>query len=403
MAHIVSFVGNSESGKTTLLTKVVSELKRRGYRVAVIKHAPHGFEIDQPGKDTWRLAQARGDVVAISSPEKMAFVERVDTELTLAQIEALIGAKADIVLAEGYKNSNAAKVLVLSGDPDAGSVRYKGELLATVSARSSSLGRPQFEHNNIIGVVDLLIARLNGNSGRKLKDFSRIDTLLLEYDAPQSDSFEALLAESVTIHGHICPGQVLGIRMALRGCSELSIQPRKESKRLIVYVEIDRCATDAIQVVTGCKLGKRTLKYVDYGKLAATFVDLHTGNAVRVVARATAREKAGIYSCQGRTKYEAEVAAYQAMTDDELFRIERVVMKVPSEDMPGPPLHRIICDQCGEEVNDYREVLVAGKVLCRPCAYGGYYQPCNEASRKPVPHEAYASPVYWPMDTIGKH
>ncbi|MAF84872.1 MAG: hypothetical protein CL875_00030 [Dehalococcoidales bacterium] len=116
------------------------------------------------------------------------------------------------------------------------------------------------------------------------------------------------------------------------------------------------------------------MKYVDYGKLAATLVDLRTGDAVRLVAREDTREKAALCRRQGWTRHQAEVYAYKVMSNEELFHIEPVLVEVPIEDMPGPPLRRVMCEKCGEEVNDYREVMVAGKVLCRSCAYGGYYQ-----------------------------
>jgi formylmethanofuran dehydrogenase subunit E len=116
------------------------------------------------------------------------------------------------------------------------------------------------------------------------------------------------------------------------------------------------------------------MKYVDYGKLAATFVDLYTGDAVRLVAREDAREKAALYRCQGCTKYDAQVAYYKTLPDEELFNVERVLVQIPVGDTPGPPLHRVICDECGEGVNDYREVIVGRKVLCRACVYGRYYQ-----------------------------
>ena len=164
--------------------------------------------------------------------------------------------------------------------------------------------------------------------------------------------------------------------MALLGCQRLGIErPKEEAKRMVIYVEIDRCATDAIQVVTGCKLGKRTMKYMDYGKVAATFVDLKTGITVRVVAREDARQKAALHQSEGCTKYEAQLSAYKKMPDDGLFNIEYVRVKIPVEDMPGPPCERVICHQCGEGVNDRRDVMVAGKVLCSACAHGGYYEP----------------------------
>ncbi len=380
---IVSFVGKSNSGKTTLLEKVIRELKSKGYRVATIKHSHHEFDTDQPGKDTWRFAQAGSDAVIISSPSKLAFVEHVDTEFTLAQIEALFRERVDIVLAEGYKNGNAPKILVSGTEQNHEQLCCKEETLAVVSPRLSSQGVPQFDSDDVANILDLLIELIGKSPPRKLRKDSGIATVTAACDTYQASEFERLLAESATVHGHICPGQVLGIRMAMRGCRDLGIiRPKEEDKRLIVYVEIDRCATDAIQVVTGCKLGKRTMKYVDYGKLAATFVDLRTGAAVRVAAREDAREKASFYCRQGWTKHEAEVAAYKAMSDEELFHVERVQVEIPVEDMPGPPLRRVICDECGEGVNDCREVTVAGRVLCQACAYGSYYQRNNALERE---------------------
>ena len=166
---IVSFVGNSESGKTTLLERVVRELKRLGYRVAVVKHAPHGFDIDQPGKDSWRLTQAGSDVVVISSPERMSFIERLGVELTLTQVAALIGNRVDIVLAEGYKNGNAAKIVVLSSEQNQEQLYREEETLATVSGRLSSLGEPEFNDNDVASITNLLIEQIEGNSPHRKK------------------------------------------------------------------------------------------------------------------------------------------------------------------------------------------------------------------------------------------
>ena len=372
---IVSFVGKSNTGKTMLLEKVVSGLKLKGCRVAVIKHSPHGFDMDQPGKDTWRLANAGSNVVAISSPDRMAFIEHVNKELTLPQIEEHFRGQVDIILTEGYKNGNAPKILVLGAEQNLEQVYRNDEILAIIPAHMSSLGVPQFDDDDVTRVVNLLIERIDENESHRFEDVSMVADLISGHDTYRAGELEKLLAESAVFHGHICPGQVLGVRMAMRGCYELGIErPKEGDKSLLVYVEIDRCATDAIQVVTGCKLGKRTMKYVDYGKLAATFVDLNTMNAVRLVAREDAREGALLYSREGWTKHEAEVAAYKEMTDEELFYIEHVQVQVPVDDMPGPPLRRVTCDECGEGVNDRREVMVAGKLLCRSCAYGGYYR-----------------------------
>ena len=187
-------------------------------------------------------------------------------------------------------------------------------------------------------------------------------------------SFEKLLEESGNLHGHLCPGQIIGVRMAMLGCREVDVPDPKNTKKLIVYVEIDRCATDAIQSVTGCKLGKRTLKYVDYGKMAATFLNTETGRAVRILARDDSREKAWDYAPEGTDKKEAQFHAYKMMPEDELFDIAPVQLSVGEEDQPGHPVSRVMCQNCGEGVNDRREVHQGGQVLCRACAQGAYYQ-----------------------------
>jgi formylmethanofuran dehydrogenase subunit E len=187
--------------------------------------------------------------------------------------------------------------------------------------------------------------------------------------------FPALLEESVRIHGHLCAGQVLGVRMSMLGLREIGISdPKgKDRKNVIVFVEMDRCATDAVQSVTGCSLGKRTLKFMDYGKMAATFVNLRTNKAIRVVAREDTRHKAKEYLPGAEDKYKAQLEAYKFMTDEELFDIMEVTVDLRPEDMPGRPLRRVQCDGCGEHVQDGREVIWDSKTLCRPCAEGGYY------------------------------
>jgi len=186
------------------------------------------------------------------------------------------------------------------------------------------------------------------------------------------DEYMALAAQS---HGHMCPGQVLGIRMAMLGLKSLGIDdPAKYRKRLVTFVEIDRCATDAVSVVTGCRLGKRSLKFLDFGKVAATFVDVETNRAVRVVAREDAREKARGMFPEVSEPYQQQLAAYQAMADADLFIIQPVRVKLSPNDLPGRPHSRATCEQCGEGVNDGRERRVNGRVLCRSCAGESYYE-----------------------------
>jgi formylmethanofuran dehydrogenase subunit E len=193
------------------------------------------------------------------------------------------------------------------------------------------------------------------------------------------EQFDILLQESARIHGHLCAGQVLGVRMSMVGLREIGISDPKgaDRKSLMVFVEMDRCATDAVQSVTGCSLGKRSMKFMDYGKMAVTFLNLKTGKAVRVVAREDSRYKAKEYYPDAENKYDGQLDAYRIMSEDELFDVMEVVVQVTPENMPGRPLRRVQCDSCGEHVQDMREVYRDGKVLCVPCAGGGYYTAIN--------------------------
>ncbi|HVF89200.1 MAG TPA: FmdE family protein [Blastocatellia bacterium] len=190
------------------------------------------------------------------------------------------------------------------------------------------------------------------------------------------ETFEELLARAEQSHGHMCAGQVLGVRMALLGCRAIGIaDPRgAERKSILVFVEIDRCAADAINTVTGCRLGKRTLKFFDYGKLAATFFNTRTGEAIRVIALDSSREAADRAFPEIDNRYERQLAAYKALPDEELFKTERVAVEVPAQDQPGRPVSRVICQECGEGINDRREVSLEGRTLCRACAGGAYYR-----------------------------
>src|ERR1700721_586506 len=135
------------------------------------------------------------------------------------------------------------------------------------------------------------------------------------------ESFNELLAMAEIAHGHLCAGQILGVRMAMLGCQRLGIdEPRSsDRKRLVTFVEIDRCATDAIGVVTGCRLGKRALKFRDWGKMAATFVDGGTGQAVRIAARASSKERARELYPEIENKNQQQMRAYREMSDADLF------------------------------------------------------------------------------------
>jgi len=193
------------------------------------------------------------------------------------------------------------------------------------------------------------------------------------------ESFEKLLEESTRVHGHICAGQVIGVRMTMLGLDKIGIvDPRGlDRKKFYVFVEIDRCATDAIQSVAGCTLGKRSMRWVDNGVMAATFVNLETNEAVRITAREESRQFADKYCPEIKDKYKRQLEAYRIMDQDELFLIQRVTVEIPKEDLPGRPLKRIQCEQCGDWVQDCRDVEKDGKPLCRGCAYGKYYTVIN--------------------------
>ncbi|HLL15688.1 MAG TPA: FmdE family protein [Pyrinomonadaceae bacterium] len=190
-------------------------------------------------------------------------------------------------------------------------------------------------------------------------------------------SLDVLLLECESLHGHICPGQVLGARMAMLGCRLIGLDdPRGvDRKKLIVWVEIDRCMTDAVTAVTGVRLGRRSLKYFDYGKVAATFMNTETGRAVRVSALDTSRALADTRYASLQSKKERQMATYREASEAELFKIETVTVDYKETDAPGRPRSRLTCAGCLEGVNDGREVVgEGGEILCRPCANGAYYE-----------------------------
>jgi len=188
-------------------------------------------------------------------------------------------------------------------------------------------------------------------------------------------TFDELLEESTRVHGHICAGQVIGVRMCLLALSLIGINDPKgtDRKKLYVIVEIDRCATDAIQSVTGCSLGKRSMTWLDYGVMAATFVNLETEKSVRITALEEARETSKKYCAEIVNKYQRQLAAYKIMSDEELFRVQYVSVEIPEENMPGRPVKRVQCTRCQDWVQDKRDILNDGEILCRQCADGRYY------------------------------
>ena len=185
------------------------------------------------------------------------------------------------------------------------------------------------------------------------------------------ESLETLLQKAEVAHGHMCAGQVLGVRMSLLGLKSLGIEEPlgADRKRLVSYVEIDRCATDAIAMVTGCRLGKRTLKFRDWGKMAATFVDLSSGSGVRIVALENSRDLARQLHPEVESRSQQQMLAYRELGDDQLFRLQRVRVHVDASELPGYKTDRVVCARCGEGINFGRFEVVADQRLCLTCAH----------------------------------
>jgi formylmethanofuran dehydrogenase subunit E len=221
-------------------------------------------------------------------------------------------------------------------------------------------------------------------------------------------TFDALLREAESAHGHLCAGQILGVRLAMLGCERLGIDdPKglvnpKDRKRLVTFIEIDRCATDAIAVVTGCRLGKRAIKFRDWGKMAATFVDLASPitdlaspitpalasslppqaetpvyKAIRIAALESSKQRARDLYPQIENKNQQQMLAYRELSNEDLFSEEWVAVPLHPREMPGYKSTRIACEVCGEGINYDREIHRDEKILCEACASPEtrYYQP----------------------------
>lgn len=190
-------------------------------------------------------------------------------------------------------------------------------------------------------------------------------------------SFDEYVALAEQAHGHICAGQILGLRMALYGLKllELDDPTGEHRKRLVTFIEIDRCATDAIPVVTGCRMGKRALKFRDFGKVAATFCDIRADRAVRVVALDSSKQRAREMFPEIADRNAQQMRAYREMPDKELFAVQWVRVTLGPEEFPGYKGGRAVCDECGEGINFKREVVREGRVLCKACAGERYYEP----------------------------
>lgn len=204
-------------------------------------------------------------------------------------------------------------------------------------------------------------------------NLDRIAKELRESSQVQDDQLRALLESSAARHQHLCPRQVLGVRFALAGGAALELPLPRRDKRLLVIVEIDGCFVDGVEVATGTSVGHRTLRVEDYGKVAATFVDVKEDRALRVAPRLQVRERAGDYAPEEPSKYFAMLYAYQVMPDEELLSIQEVSLTRPVLELISHPGLRVTCDHCGEEIFNEREIYRDGLCLCKTCAQRTYY------------------------------
>jgi len=193
---------------------------------------------------------------------------------------------------------------------------------------------------------------------------------------------EEILRACADQHTRLCPRQVLGARMGVLAGEQLGLDVPRRDKRLLVIVETDGCTVDGIAVATGCSVGRRTLRVEDFGKVAATFIDTRTGQAVRVVPCSEARALAREYAPEACNRWEAQLVGYRLMPDEWLLHWESVRLTTPIEVIIGHAGRRAACAVCGEEIINGREVTRDGGVLCRACAGAAYYRPGDAGTRE---------------------
>ncbi len=205
------------------------------------------------------------------------------------------------------------------------------------------------------------------------------------------NNLQQILATSSARHTHLCPRQVLGARIGLAGASALGLELPRKDKRLLIIIETDGCFADGIEAATGCSVGHRTLRVEDYGKIAATFIDVKTEQTLRITTKLDIRQRALLYAPTESRHYFAQLQAYQTMPDDELLDFQSVRLRVPIQNIVSRAGVRVNCNHCGEEIINEREVIVNGQTLCRACAAEGYYHK-QEELQLPLclPHETFA-------------
>jgi formylmethanofuran dehydrogenase subunit E len=324
----VAVRGPSRSGKTTLCERLVAELSELGLHVAWLKRTHH--LVDIPGKSSDRVWRTRPAATMLRAADRVVVTLPPGNGEPSELVAALPG-EFDIVLFETHTPLPQFPTLLSTRlSPGPGE-----EVVGTWTFREEAIAA----RNAVPAILALL---------------------------PQDRELDRALRAAMRLHGgHACAGLVLGTRLALAGAAALGVEVPDTMKRLIVVSETDRCAVDGLQAVTGCRPGKRTLRLLDYGKLAATFLDEHSGRAVRVASRGDLRERV---NATGSDRHAVQREAYATWPVEELFTFEDSNFCLDQYDRPGPPRARILCAGCGEEVSDGRHRETEMGPQCVPCA-----------------------------------
>ena len=204
------------------------------------------------------------------------------------------------------------------------------------------------------------------------------------YDKPHMKTLDELLQACAARHARLCPRQVLGARIGLLAARLLALDWPQTGKRLLAIAETDGCMVDGLAAATGCQVGRRTLRIVDYGKVAATFVDTEVERAVRIVPHREARSLAWRYAPDVRRRWEAQLIGYQRMPDELLLTWQPVALAEPLHALLGQHGRPAVCQACGEEIINQREVDIEGAVLCRACAAPAYYRLSGALETQPA-------------------
>lgn len=323
---ILGVRGPSRSGKTALCELLVRALGERGLLVAWAKRTHHA--VDLPGKSSDRIWAESPAVTLLRSDDRLAITTHPGSR-NAVELAAASPVAVDVVLLETHEPEPFPTILSDQLEPAPG---------------EQVVGRWTFrEEREAIEPAIVFLASV----------------------LPADRELDFAMRRAIALHGgRGCAGLVLGTRLALAGARALEIDVPDTQKRLITVAETERCAVDGLQAVTGCRVGKRTLRVLDYGKLAATFFDERTGAAIRVATRGDLRDRVGVH---GPERYAAQRLAYATWPEADLFTLQAVDFIPAQFDRPGPPQARVLCAACGEEVSDGRHIDSASGPLCQPC------------------------------------